>query len=280
MASVHIPQPVQHPGSTGPATVSQQQVHEMYMVRSSHPRTLVMAHLGYPSLPSDEEDIGIRVFVSGLAEKAAKIPIEMDDLHPRCFVSLQSVFDFRNIMRPQEDLFVFHHLLTPNAAWLLGVRSAEAALYVVRYIVFNTNHNSLTIAHRLLKYGIPFHTLLYRPSRPIPRPVPVQYRFRFSNHVFNIVDFNSALLACKSLLQGRAGRAALMRGGIIGRIAREFVSYDAVYEGPSGDAIRGQVGLAIEAEAEGYQYWDDVLTENDITIICGSYAIPTGMYNF
>ena len=86
------------------------------------------------------------------------------------------------------------------------------------------------------------------------------------------------LLACKSLLQGHAERAALMQGGIIGHIAREFVSCNAVYEGPSGNAICGQIGLTIEAEAEGYQYWDDVLTENDITIISGSYAILTGMY--
>ncbi|KAF5328348.1 hypothetical protein D9619_013349 [Psilocybe cf. subviscida] len=236
--------------------------------------------LGYmTSLPSDDEDLSIRHFVSCLASKQAP-PMDMIDLSGCNFSSLNAVFDFRNIVRPQTDVFVFVELSSRSPScddWLLSVRSPLAALYVVRYVSSNPGHTALTVAHRLAKYGIAFNTLRLCPSSPLsPSRTPFIPRYRFSDHCFTAADFESAMLTCKARLQGPAGRAALLQGGIIARIAREFVSIEAVLDGPSAGAVEKSLGLVVDSESFDHQYRDDALSEEDIYLICGSYTVYTG----
>lgn len=234
--------------------------------------------LGYlTSLSPDQEDLSVRIFVSSLANKT-NIPMEMDDLHLDNFTSIRKVFDFRSIIRLQDRLFVFHDLVSPDHEWLLGVTSAEALLYIIRYIIANPEHNLVTIVHRLLRFGIPFNTLIHCRTEALSYEASIRDRFRRERYIFTRADFDSAMLSAKSLLQGLVGRAALMRGGIVGRIARMFLSVDCVFDGPSYAVRRDFFGFACDSEMKGFQYWDDVLTEDDFAIICGSYTVYTGEF--
>ena len=68
----------------------------------------------------------------------------------------------------------------------------------------------------------------------------------------------------------------MLRGGILSRIAQEFLSLDQVLSGPSVEVTLHKAGFVTPAEKQGYSYWDDDLTENEIAIIIGTYKVYTG----
>ena len=149
----------------------------------------------------------------------------------------ENLFPFQQVQRPSKDLFVFSSPPSNACHWVLGVHSPAAALYVCRYILENTEALTiLTVAEHLLQQGIGFRTLL--PLTCTPRQLTVNQpyvpkTYRLINHKFTAADFEVAMLACQSVLTLPQGRAALLRGGIIGRIAKEFLSIDGVLDGPS-----------------------------------------------
>ena len=66
-----------------------------------------------------------------------------------------------------------------------------------------------------------------------------------------------------------------MKGGIVGRLAREALGEHAdmiVRLGPSDDVF--WMGIAIQL-GDDY-FWDDDLVEDEEQIICGVYKISTG----
>ncbi|KAF9472807.1 hypothetical protein BDN70DRAFT_773109, partial [Pholiota conissans] len=80
------------------------------------------------------------------------------------------------------------------------------------------------------------------------------------------VDYTEYLRRREDLLKGPKGRAALMHGGIVARIARDVVEPHIVLNGPSSDAVT--IG-----EHKRYTLNDDVLDKNDVDIICGVYYV-------
>ena len=66
--------------------------------------------------------------------------------------------------------------------------------------------------------------------------------YRLMSHNFTKADFNIAMLACQSVLSSPQGWAALLRGGIVGHIAREHLSKDGILEGPSVEVTAHRVG--------------------------------------
>ncbi|KJA15386.1 hypothetical protein HYPSUDRAFT_103586, partial [Hypholoma sublateritium FD-334 SS-4] len=79
-----------------------------------------------------------------------------------------------------------------------------------------------------------------------------------------VADYNEYLRRREDLLRGPRGRAALMHGGLVSRIAREVLDVDTVLDGPSLNSITvGQHGR--------FLLFDDRLTLNDLDIICGVY---------
>ena len=72
------------------------------------------------------------------------------------------------------------------------------------------------------------------------------------------------------------GHAAVLRGGILSQIAQEFLSIDAVLDGPSIEASKYYSGFVSPSEYEGMSYWDDEPTEEEVSIICGTYIVYNG----
>jgi hypothetical protein len=49
-----------------------------------------------------------------------------------------------------------------------------------------------------------------------------------------------------------------------------------VLEGPSPEVTIHRDGFVVSSEVPGHSYWDDILTENEIATICGTYVMYTG----
>jgi hypothetical protein len=200
------------------------------------------------------------------------------------FEYLKGLFAFEHVQRPSEDLFVFSSPPSNACQWSLGVHSPAAALYVCRYILENPHaHTILTVAHRLLDKGIAFRTLLPLTCSPRQLTVTEPYTprtYRLISHTFTKADFDVAMLACQFVLTSPQGRAALLRGGIIGRIAKEYLSKDGVLDGPSVEVTAHRVGYIAPSGNDNTRFCDDQLTDNEIAIICGTYSLYTGEFQF
>ena len=67
-----------------------------------------------------------------------------------------------------------------------------------------------------------------------------------------------------------------LHGGLLGRIAREYLSEDAVLDGPSIEVKWHRAGCVYPSTHTGSSYWDDSLTEDEIAVVCGTYVLYTG----
>ena len=76
------------------------------------------------------------------------------------------------------------------------------------------------------------------------------------------------------LSQPRA-RAALLKGGIVWRLAREHIHVEDVLNGPSDDAHQYPKVLCT---SDGRLVEDDDLTEDELNLICGVYEVALGTF--
>lgn len=163
-------------------------------------------------------------------------------------------------------------------SWQLVLKSAASALECLRR---GWGPHCVDIAKELLDRGIPFHTYNNGPppSSQLSRPtISVdQYRglgYRPYGYVPTAIDYLSYERRRDSFLLGARGRAALMVGGIVSRLAKEALGYDDVLLGPSDKVFDGGGYLwdGISQQA----LWDDELTAEEMDLICGVYDVATG----
>jgi hypothetical protein len=255
--------------------------HSVDTVPSKHSWDSILRFLGFVrnlhelDVPEPEKSAMTNFFCNLVSDAGANV-IGSD------FEHLQSLFPFENVRRPSENLFVFSSPRSNACEWVLGVHSPVAALYVCRYILENPHaHTILTVARRLLDQGIPFRTLLPLPCSPRQSTYTEDYiprTYRLITHTFTKDDFDVAMLACQSVLTSPQGRAAILRGGIIGRIAKEYLSIDGVLEGPSVEITAHRMGYIAPSGNDKTRFCDDELTDNEIATICGTYSLYTGEF--
>jgi hypothetical protein len=106
-------------------------------------------------------------------------------------------------------------------------------------------------------------------------PIPI----RFPNYQFTTHDYAVYLRDRESLLLQPKGRAALLQGGIVWRLALETVGMEAALEGPSSDVTNCRLRISFSSgdPESGVQYWDDELTNDELIMLCGGYKFYTGM---
>ena len=73
---------------------------------------------------------------------------------------------------------------------------------------------------------------------------------------------------------------AFLWGGILGRIAKEYLSKDGVLDGPLIEITAHRVGYLGPSESNDIKYCDDQLMEDEIAIICGTYSLHTHKITF
>ncbi|CAA7261107.1 unnamed protein product [Cyclocybe aegerita] len=221
----------------------------------------------------------IHEFISCLIDSSSGLPAPSDDLNTTSDQPLATSFALDTVERISEDLYVFKLPPSPSCKWVIGVDRPTTVLYICRLVASTPNtHMVLTIAYHLLEHHIPFRTLLLQASSE-PEQLNLPYADnanRFNKHQFTTADFNSAMLECRALLGRPQGQAAILRGGIVGRIAREFGSKESGLQGPSIEVTVHHLGYFVPSKHDGYFYWDDDLTGEEIACLCGTYCLYTG----
>ncbi|CAA7268835.1 unnamed protein product [Cyclocybe aegerita] len=229
----------------------------------------VLGVIGTKSEPdvSDRDKVLIREFISCLIDSSSGLPAPSDDLNATSDQPLATSFALDTVERISEDLYVFKLPPSPSCKWVISVDRPMTVLYICRLVASAPNmHTVLTIAYHLLEHHIPFRTLLLQASSE-PEQLNLPYADnanRFNKHQFTTADFDSAMLECRALLGRPQGRAAILRGGIVGRIAREFGSKESGLQGPSIEVTVHHSGYFVPSKHDRYFYWDDDLTGEEI----------------
>lgn len=196
----------------------------------------------------------------------------------------------------EADKRVWYKFIFPDdkthSSWTLWISRATDALHCIRKL---DGYSELEVADFLIQHGIPFSTktLISHRSFPIApltirQPDYAQQIFcRSPGHVFDANDYRAYQSRCRDLLNKPHGRAALLQGGILWRIALDILSVDGALQGPSTDVLaygRGSylsvddIGDPDTLSSEGY--WDDELDEEELNILSGLYLCETGESTF
>ena len=129
------------------------------------------------------------------------------------------------------------------------------------------------LAAYLSKRAISFRTLsrmgMYAYPLQLPPALP-SLGYRGHGYVFTVEDYNEYYRARETVLALPHARAAVLQGGLM-RILASSVRMEDVLEGPSFTPATTQ--LAIK---ESGPFGDDLLSQQEIDIICGVYRMFTG----
>jgi len=169
----------------------------------------------------------------------------------------------------------------PSSActWHLGLFSAKSAVYAFRLIA-QSSQDIFGVSRHLIEQGIPFRTLqLLRAPVSMSRSNYIKSTpFRLSGYVFTLHDYAAYLRDRAAILSQPWARAALLRGGIVWRLAIDNLSVDAALDGPSSAVDVHHIGDSFHDERFINKYCDDGITDHDLSMICGSYECFTGSH--
>ncbi len=226
---------------------------------------------------SDMQQVALRNFFMKLKDDE-ELPTDLDDLSRSNHWYLLTRFDELPFIYV-DQFYIFVAPRSTTATWYLGVGSPSIrAIYYELLATKPGQHSSFTVASHLIEHGVRFRTFERMPKvnyRDLHDPFQPSM-FRPVGYEFTVNDFEASILQARAFLYTEKGRAALLKGGIIGRIAREYLDAERALDGPSREATVFHRGLCVIAEKGEYDFWDDDLTQNEQAIICGTYLMYTG----
>jgi hypothetical protein len=230
--------------------------------------------------PSVDYSATVVNFVKGFLSTAGP-SVELWDLRPGNRRAVDNQRLSQTFRKKRDDLFFLNSSYLrgePRFSWTIALTTAADALFVYR-LLNEKDFSALSLMFLLIDEGIRFRTLqalmpTIQTSITVKAPIPI----RVKNYVFNESDFHSYVLERKRILSSSRGRAALLEGGIISRIAREHIGHDRAVIGPSTAVTVHRQGFSF-TDSTGVTYWDDKLTDDEIGSICGLYRCYTGKKN-
>ncbi|KAJ7833894.1 hypothetical protein B0H13DRAFT_1653562, partial [Mycena leptocephala] len=171
---------------------------------------------------------------------------------------------------------LYYIVSDPDSHLYVLLESATTALEIVRQ---GWGPSLTEVIESLLARGIQF--LVCSRSKKLPstklpsRNLYSGLGYRPQNYIPDAHDYKSYVGIRNQFLLSPRGRAAVLHGGVVGRLARAVVSIDDVLRGPTDDADID--GICLWDGHSQSAYWDDYLTEQEINLICGVYHISTGI---
>ena len=203
---------------------------------------------------------------------------QLFDVAPKNRVSINTPELFQKI-RLVQGLFIVQPFAfkADRMPWSVALTNIPDALYVFR-LLKKHDHSPISLSYRLLIDGVTFRTVQPLGSisstyslRDVTMLIPIRlYNYRFGPTDYEVYESQRA-----ALLSSPRGRAALLCGGIVARLAKEHLSLDSACFGPSSFVTRHGVGFCVVDDA-GTKFWDDELTNDEQDIICGVHRCYTG----
>jgi hypothetical protein len=161
-----------------------------------------------------------------------------------------------------------------NASWRLLIQDPATVIECLRR---RWGPHLVDIAFELYSRGIAFKTCLvinYRITHD--RPAVIGLGYRLSGDVPSTRDYATYENIRNKFLSTPRARAALLKGGIIWRLARDVIPEAAVLSGPSAEVYK--TGQQIECESG--ILLDDELSEDELNLVSGVYKVFTGNVSF
>ncbi|KAL0063775.1 hypothetical protein AAF712_009332 [Marasmius tenuissimus] len=167
----------------------------------------------------------------------------------------------------------YFQIREPDTTFSLLISDPAAILQMIRQ---DWGSTVTDIAIELYRRGMPFCTAICGPLPAIKKSEPTvtepRLGHRPQNYSPDINDFIAYESARNDFLRSNRGRAAVLAGGLIARIAREVIPEEAVVYGPDTTVL--QTGTCLFTQ-DGSGYWDHVMTEEEIDLVCGVYYVQT-----
>jgi hypothetical protein len=180
----------------------------------------------------------------------------------------------------EEKWYVFDFKEAAKVPWMVALHNVVDALYVCRLDrIGGLQMTDFEVARELLYRGIQFNTLL--PVNPLPRSIaPVlAVPVRLPGYKFTQDDYFAYEQERAALLRDpRIARAALLRGGIVWRLAVATLSFDDVLDGPTTAATLRRQGVVLKTSDASVDLCDDGLSKLELDIICGLHHCLTGLF--
>ncbi|KAJ3551224.1 hypothetical protein NM688_g4826 [Phlebia brevispora] len=209
------------------------------------------------------------------------IPAAVCDTAPGALNLVRRFKDLPVQIKHLDEKFYLIDVHNPNdVRWQVVAHTAVDILHLLRDIInthIDTHISRVLLARALCSNGIPFHTVLPMSSASTMSPPPVNLDICPFNYNSTVEEYYVYEARRNSILQGPRGRAALLKGGIIWRLAMETLNPDFVLSGPGGDRAHE----FIINQASSYMV-DDDLSVDELDIISGVYKVlnhPTGALN-
>ena len=171
------------------------------------------------------------------------------------------------------DTYMFDFENEATVEWRICVTDVSLALLILR---LDDTLCDRDIARKLFEQGSHFWTVFDSAPFDIAPPHPGISCLRLSSYQFSAEDYHTYCHDRAEILRSpRVARQALMRGGILWRLAMEHASFQDVLAGPTPTATIRHQCRSICAGADRF-YIDDVLTAHEEEVICGVYYVYTG----
>jgi hypothetical protein len=161
------------------------------------------------------------------------------------------------------------------SSWNVVVSDPSVPLECLRSQWGPTN---VDVARQLVMRGIPFKTLQPLPvawaRNAEPRPQNhVGLGWRAKGYKPDVFEYAAYEARRDAFLRQPHGRAALLAGGLVWRLAIEAIGFEPALDGPSEDALL--YGSYLQTSSLGLTY-DDALSADELDLICGVYHVYTG----
>ena len=250
--------------------------------------------LGYviPDAVSKELLAGIRELVHILSQRTPNtvtlrslVDFVPESIHPHPRHLPGRAYKITMAYAPDGSQWYLINSLTPcppekHVYWLLAVSDSRVANMVLRW---NQPLAIKELAAWLFQFGVAMKTLhrstVCHAALPVAPPFPIftgssrplGLGARKTNDNFSTADYNAYVTQRNELLRSGWGRAALLKGGIVWRIARLVLTEDDLLSGPSGNHTQRD---HLQLDTAGYI--DDELGEHELDVICGVYRCLSG----
>ncbi|KAL0572756.1 hypothetical protein V5O48_009205 [Marasmius crinis-equi] len=187
--------------------------------------------------------------------------------------------------------------------FVVGLTSAMAVLGIVRSRIGGKKED---IVEALVEQGSTFRTIVAHemvggdttdmlPKTPGQPPIirnivrldddpsspsgcRARLGFRSHNHKFTLADFQAYVEMRDNFLSTPRGRAAILAGGLLARLAKNAVHEQDVYNGTITGFVESWSNGAglLDPHDKKMAFWDDRLTEEEVNLVCGVYEVATG----
>lgn len=237
-------------------------------------RVLGYSKSSQPRLTSNASYL-ISLLATRLLEKEEYVPIPLSLLDTTVppVLSPNEHFRLSHDYASAKEVYIITSKQPHHLGWQLALTHSTTALECMR----RRDTNIGELVSFLVQSGRAFMTHRRRDQITLPiyryPPPIIQASYRSSSRLPRIQEDYAYYGSIRStFLSQPRGRAALMQGGIVWRLAIELFrdrAEDVVVNGPSDDVIRFGSSMSYS----GNEYWDDALTDDEMDLICGVYKL-------